>query len=191
MKRFLFAALLLAPAGCRREETADTELAPAKAVASGQKLITFEEKTGAFSCFAPADWKMLEADGSAGSFIQVFGPMEGPDRGKTSISVNRYPNVVDKIRTPQELWSGFKLTDKKMSALEKTTIAGREFPAFHYEAPQHPPNGWKVLYMNRVDTVMIPFEGGFFEITHSAPADSYKDTLPVFEAMVAGFQPKR
>lgn len=191
MKRLLVAALFLVPAGCRREQTADTELVPVKSVVSGQKLITFEEKTGAFSCFAPADWKILEGGGSAGSLMQVFGPMEGPDRAKTSISVNRYPNIVDKIGTPQALWSRLKLTDKKMSALEKTTIAGREFPTFHYEAPQHPPNGWKVLYMKRIDTVMIPSKDGFFEITHSAPAASYKDTFPVFEAMVASFQPKR
>lgn len=191
MKRLLFAALFLVPAGCRREQTANTELVPVKAVVSGQKLITYEEKTGAFSCFAPADWKMLEDGGSAGSFIQVFGPMEGPGRAKTSISVNRYPNAVDKISAPQDLWSRFKLAGKKMSALEKTTFAGREFPAFHHEAPQNPPNGWEVLYMKRIDTVMIPFKDGFYEITHSAPAASYKDTFPVFEAMVASFQPKR
>ena len=78
-----------------------------------------------------------------------------------------------------------------MSELEKLTFAGREVSAFHSEAPQHPPNGWNVLYIKRVDTVMIPFKDGFFEMTHSAPAASYKETLPVFEAMVESFQPKR
>ena len=45
--------------------------------------------------------------------------------------------------------------------------------------------------MNREDTVIIPHQDGFFTISHTAPADTYRKTLPVFEAVVESFQPKR
>lgn len=191
MKRIFLAGLVILAAGCRKKEPAKEDLVSTKAIVAGESLIDFDEKNGFFTCRAPGDWKALEDRGGGGSLVMFFGPMSGPDKGKVSISVTRYPNGVDRIKTPQDSWQAMKITDKKPSLLESIRIGDKKGFSTHHESPQHPPNGWKVLYMNRVDTVMIPFKDGFFEITHSAPAASYKDTLPVFEAMVESFQPKR
>ncbi len=34
------------------------------------------------------------------------------------------------------------------------------------------------------------WKNGFFSISHTAPADAYQRTLPIFEAVVKSFQPK-
>lgn len=190
MNRLILAGLILIAGGCRKKEVAEENLTPTKAVVAGQKLIDFDEQSGAFSCLAPADWKAMEDAAAIGPMLMFFGPMEGPQRGKTSIGIIRYPDAADPFKTPQELWSNI-ISGPKPSPLEKRLFGTQEAYVFHVESPHRAPQTRTTLYMNREDTAMIPFKDGFFEITHSAPADSYKETLPVFEAMVASFQPKR
>lgn len=189
MRRLMLAGLILIAGGCRKKEAAEENLTPTKEVVAGQKLIDFDEKNGAFTCLAPADWKAME-DVSVGPLVMFFGPIEGPQRGKTSIGVIRYPDGADPFKTPQELWNNI-ISGPKPSPLEKRVFGTREAYVFHVESPHRAPESRTTLYMDREDTAMIPFKDGFFEITHSAPADSYQVTLPVFEAMVASFQPKR
>lgn len=190
MKRLLLAALVLVPAACRKSEPAKEELVPTKAVVAGERLIDFDEQSGAFSCRAPADWKAVEDDYSGGPLVMFFGPMSGPLRAKVSISVGRYPDKVDRIKTPQDFVDSLKLTDQNPSALETRVIDGRTVYAVHYDEPQIDPRSRKTLYMNREDTVMIPHKDGFFSISHTAPADAYQRTLPIFEAVVNSFHPK-
>ena len=185
----MLAGLILVAGGCRKEEEAKAGLVPTKAVVAGQNLIGFDEKTGAFSCLAPADWKAME-DVEVGPMVMFFGPMDGPRRGKTSIGITRYPGTADPFKTPQELWDAL-ISGPRPSPLEKRIFGTQEAYVFHLESPHRAPGSRITLYMDREDSAMIPFKDGFFELTHSAPADSYKDTLPVFEAMVASFQPKR
>jgi len=190
MRRLMLAGLILIAGGCRKKEEPKADLVPTKAVVAGQKLIDYDEQTGAFSCLAPADWKAME-DVAVGPMVMFFGPMEGPQRGRTSIGVLRYPDKADPFKTPKERWDALSISDQKPSPLEKRVFGAREVYSYHLESPHRAPEGRKILSMDREDTALIPFKDGFFEITHSAPAASYKDTLPVFEAMVESFQPKR
>lgn len=191
MRRLLIAFLVLTAAACREKAPPQEAAIPTKAVVAGERLIDFRGRTGAFACLAPADWKTLEENAAGGPLAMFFGPSSGPGRGKASISISRYPDGVDRVKTPKDFWQAMKLAGQNPSPLESIQVGGRKAFAVHVETPQHPPEGWKVLYMNREDTVMIPFDDGFFEITHRAPSDSYRLTLPIFEAVVASFQPKR
>jgi hypothetical protein len=190
MKRLLLAALVVLAAACRKPEAAKEDLVPTKAVVAGERLIDFDERGGAFACRAPAEWKAVEDDYSGGPLVMFFGPMNGPRRGTASISVSRYPAVADKIKTPAEFLDMLKLTDRRPSELAARQLDGRTVYEVHYETPQRAPRGRKVLYMNREDAVMIPNKDGFFLISHTAPADAFEATLPVFEAVVESFQPK-
>ena len=42
----------------------------------------------------------------------------------------------------------------------------------------------------REDVALVVVPGGFFEITHSGPVETYRNTLPVFEEVVRSFKPK-
>lgn len=190
MKRLLLAALVLAAAACRKAEAPKEELVPTKAVVSGERLIDFDEQSGAFKCRAPADWKAVEDGYSGGPLVMFFGPMGGDLRAKVSIAVTRYPDKVDRIKTPQDFVAALKRTDQNPSALETRVVDGRTVYAVHYDEPQLDPRTRKVLYMNREDAVLVPHKNGFFSISHTAPADAYQRTLPVFEAVVKSFQPK-
>jgi len=190
MKRLLLAALAALSVSCRKAEPAKEELVPTKAVVAGERLIDFDEQSGAFSCRAPAEWKAVEDNYSGGPLVMFFGPMSGPLRAKVSISVGRYPDGSGQIKTPQDYVDSLKLTDQNPSALETRVIDGRTVYAVHYDEPQIDPRSRKTLYMNREDTVMIPRKDGFFSISHTAPADAYQRTLPIFEAVVKSFQPK-
>ncbi|MFI5346343.1 MAG: hypothetical protein ACHQ51_08210 [Elusimicrobiota bacterium] len=191
MKRTLLAALVVLAAACRKApEAVKEEAVPTKAIVAGERLIDFDEKGGSFACRAPAEWKAVEDDYSGGPLVMFFGPMNGPRRGTASIGVSRYPAVADKIKTPEEFLAMLKLTDRKPSELTSRSVDGRTVYEVHYETPQRAKQGHKVLYMNRADAVMIPGKDGFYLISHTAPADTYQETLPVFQALVDSFRPK-
>jgi hypothetical protein len=188
MKNLLLAALLALTAACRRAAPAPEKEPAARTTAAGARLIAFDERGGAFKCLAPADWKAVEDRGTGGPLAMFFGPAGGARRA--SISVLRYPNGVDAVKTPQDLLDALKLTDRKALDVKTLAAGGRAVTTFHLETPQYPPHGRKVLYMNREDVVLIPTKDGFFELSHVAPADSYKETLPIFDAVVESFQPR-
>ena len=188
MKNILLAGLVLLAAGCRKSETAKGDSVPTRAIVAGARLIEFDEQTGAFTCLAPADWKAMEDKETGGPLVMFFGPLEGPRRGQVVISVSRYPNGADRIKTPQDYRDALKITGQAPSPLEKKILNGRAVYTLHHRSPQRRSGGREVLYMNREDSVMIPYKGGFFEVNHSAPALSYQDTLPLFEALVESFR---
>ena len=190
MRRLALAVLaaLAAPA-CRKAPAAAPDGPPVVAVVGGEELIDFDGADGSFRCRAPARWKALEFKDGAPA-VMMIGPMSGPGRGKSTISVSRYDGVSGTVRTPREYWEAMRLAGEKPSPLETRTVAGRTAYALHLERPQYPPHGWKVLYMNREDVVLIPAGKGFFALSHKAPIDAYQATLAVFEAVVASFTPK-
>jgi hypothetical protein len=191
MNRLIVAALVVLSAACRKApEAAKEELVPTTAVVAGERLIDFDGKDGAFACRAPAAWKTVEDDYSGGPQVMFFGPAAGARPGAASIGVTRYPAVADKIKTPEDYRTMLKLTDRNPSELTSRTVDGRTVYEIHYETPQLAPKGHKVLYMNRADAAMIPCAGGFYLISHTAPADAYQATLPVFQAVVDSFRPK-
>ncbi|MDE2141411.1 MAG: hypothetical protein KGJ84_03225, partial [Elusimicrobia bacterium] len=173
--KFLLAALVVLASACRKApEAAKEEFVPTKAVVAGERLIDFDGKAGDFSCRAPAEWKTVEDDYSGGPLVMFFGPAAGARRGTASIGVSRYPAVGDKIKTPDEFLTMLKLTDRNPSALTSRSVDGRMVYEVHYEVPQRAPQGHKILYMNRADAAMIPCKGGFYLISHTAPADAYQ-----------------
>lgn len=191
MKWLPLAVLLVLAAACRKKEAEPDGLLPTKAVVSGERLVDFDEQHGAFACRAPAAWKAVEDDYSGGPLVMFFGPVNGAGRAKVSISVARYPDRVDGIKTPKDFVDSLKLTEQNPSALETRVVGGRTVYALHNDDPQIDPRSRKTLWMNRQDTVLIPHGDGFFAVSHVAPADAYRRTLPIFEAVVASFQPKK
>lgn len=189
MNRAALAALLLLAAACKKAPPASPDEPPTVATVAGERLIDYDGPKGLFRCRAPAEWKALEFDDRTPS-VMLAGTIRGPLRGKVAISITYYDGANDPVTTPQAYWDGLKVSGQKPSPLETRTAGGRTVYALHAERPQHPPHGWKVLWMNREDTVLVPAKKGFFALTHSAPADAYAQTLPVFEALVASFDPK-
>src|SRR5260221_11995658 len=103
--------------------------------------------------------------------------------GAVMISVARYPDGVDRIRTPQDYWQALRLTERHPSALETRLINGRTVYATHFDAPLRRGESRQVLAVDREDAVLFPARDGFFAVSHPAPAADYRRTLPVFETV--------
>lgn len=190
MKGCAFLLALAVAAGCRKPAPSAPEDAavPTRAVVAGVALIDYDAATGEFSCRAPGQWKTLEDD-KLGARVMFFGPGTAKYPRSVSISVLRYPNG-ERIATPKQFRDALELSGQNPSPLESRTADGRTEYRLHYDAPQRPLHGYKTLYMKRDDVVMIPVKDGFFALVHSAPQETYAETLPVFEAIVASFRPK-
>lgn len=190
MKRFASVLALILAAGCRKAPPADpaAEAVPTRAVVAGVALIDYDSAAGEFSCRAPGQWKALE-DGKLGPRVMFFGPGSAKYPRSVSISVLRYPDG-ESIKTPRDFFDSLKLSGQNPSPLVTRSANGRTEYALHYDMAQRPLHGYKTLYMKREDVVMVPAKDGFFALVHSAPAETYAETLPVFDALVASFQPK-
>ncbi len=189
MKSLPLAFAVLLGAACRRSAPPEEPIAPARADDAGVSLVDYDAATGEFSCRAPGDWRTLE-DKSRGPRVMFFGPGGAQSALPVAISVSRYPDG-SRIRTPQAYWNALKLSDQNPSPLQARAVGGRTAYAFHYELARRPLRGRKVMSMKREDVVLIPVQDGFFALAHSAPAEDYARTLPVFEDVVASFRPKR
>ena len=148
---------------------------PAGGGAAGWTLADYAAPAGAYRCRAPERWKVKEEAGGDAMFF-------GPDR--VSIGVGRYAGD-GRVKTPQD----YARSLRGASPLEKTAIGGKTVYRLHRTVAVRAHNSEKVLYEKREDAALIPAGKGFFAIEHRAPAGSYQATLPVFEAMVASFQP--
>ncbi|HEX4046868.1 MAG TPA: hypothetical protein VH309_03495 [Elusimicrobiota bacterium] len=190
MRRPAIVLAAVLAAGCRKAAPPanEAQAVPTRAVVAGVPLIDYDAATGEFSCRAPGEWRALE-DKSIGPRVMFFGPGTAKYPGSVAIAVLRYPDG-GTIKTPQDYWDSLKLSDQDPSPLSTREINGRTAYALHYAVAQRPLHGYKVLYMKRKDVVMIPVKDGFFAISHSAPEETYEETLPVFEAIVASFRPK-
>lgn len=189
MKRLLIAVLLTNLASCKKKETAPAQ-APVKAVVTGLEMIDYQEPSGAFEVVGPADWKVREDD-QLGPSVMFLGPGTSKYPRSVSISVSRYPNQVDKSPDPKKYYAGMELIEshKLVMPYTKRVIGAREVECYAFESPFRRLHERKIAYQKREDTVIIPFAGGFYSISHDAPVDIYKETLPVFEAVVASFKP--
>lgn len=191
MKRsaLLFAACL-ALAACRKSEPAAADLTPTKETVAGVELIDYDPPKGAFTCRAPGAWKARE-DSNGTDSIVFIGP--GSPEGGAYIHILQYPHGKnDQWSDADKYAASFWEIDPKMKqpALEKLKIGDNTVIRFSQERPFRKPHSGAIEHMVRHDYALIPVKGGFFEISHSAPVDSYQATLPVFEAVVRSFKPK-
>lgn len=185
----LVLAVLVAAAACRKPAAPAEPSSPqTREVVAGTALIDYVSAAGDFSCRAPGDWRALE-DKTLGPRVMFFGPGDEKFPRSVQISVLRYPDGGN-IRTPQDFWNSLKVSGRAPSPLESRTVNGRTVYAVHYDEEQRPLHGKRVLYVKRSDAVLIPAQDGFFAVTHVAPAEIYLRTMPVFDAVVASFQPK-
>lgn len=173
MKRLLLTMLACLAAACKQGGQAP----PAEPVA-GAEMIAYESPRGTFSCMAPADWKVQE--GVVDDGVIFFGPPGA------SISVLRHGS--DAAAYARSYWEVAE--DRRPPVVEKKALGGLDALVFHTERPFRKPHSSKIEYMTRKDHALIPAKGGFFEVVHTAPVDSYQRTLPIFEALVSGFKPK-
>jgi len=187
----LLLAAVFAASACK--QSAPENPVPTKEVAAGFDMIDFNAPNGTFTTRAPADWGSPEraADGDNVSFISR--PLAQCGGRLAFINFVRYPeSAADKTTDARKYAETFweVAPDNKQPAIEEKRLGDHDVILLHLEQPFRKPHSKKIEYMLRQDHAFIPVKGGFFQIWHSAPADCYQATLPVFEAVVRGFKPK-
>lgn len=192
MKRplILTIAACIALSACKKSEPAAVNPTPTKETVAGVALIDYDPPKGAFTCLAPAAWKGRE-ETEVTDTITFLGPWS--PKGGVYIHILQYPHGGnDRWKDAEKYANSFREIDpdNKQPALEKLKIGDNTVIRFHQERPFYKPHSRKVDHIERHDYALIPVKGGFFEIWHVAPADSYRDTLPVFESVVRSFKPK-
>jgi hypothetical protein len=184
MRRAALAVLLVLGAGaCRRLLPPKASKAAKQASAAGFALTDFDQKLGEYTCRAPADWWVLE-DPVDGQDVMFFGPP------RVSISIGRYDGRTGPVKTPRDYYEAAERSGAKVGPLAKDVVDGRTIYRLSEVAPVRYPNSPKVLYVRRADVALIPAKTGFYAVEHRAPADSYRATLPVFEAIVDSLKPR-
>lgn len=184
----LLFALTVGLSACKRGAPEGADLTPTKEVIGGVEMIDYDDEKGAYSCLAPRLWGIHE-DGGA-TFV---GPRDPKTTGSSYITILKYPESAPQWTDAQKYAESFWEIDprNKQPILEKRKIGDLTVILFHQERPFHKLHSNKAEYMLRYDYALIPIKGGFFSIVHRAPANAYEATLPVFEAVVKSFQPKR
>lgn len=189
MKRAALAVLLIAGfAACKKAPQAPA--VPVKETVAGFGMIDYTPPQGAFMCRLPGDWKGEEDKTTSGNdTVSLIGPLK--DKRLAFIHILHYRKGDQWTDAKKYADSFWEITpNNEQPALEKTQVNGNEVIRFNFQQPYRKNHSKKVEYMERLDYALIPTKDGFFELWHSAPADCYKETLPVFEAVVRSFKPK-
>ena len=186
----LMIAAYIALAACKKSEPAAENLTPTKETVAGTALIDYDPPSGAFTCRAPGAWKGRE-ETDVTDTITFIGPWS--PKGVAYINILQYPHGEhDQWKDAETYANSFWQKDPagKQPAVETLKIGGNTVLRLHQDRPFRKLHSNKVEYMERHDFALIPVKGGFFAISHSAPVDSYQETLPIFEAVVRSFKPK-
>jgi hypothetical protein len=184
-------ALLLLAASCKKQDQAERDDGlPVKSVINGTDMLEYREPSGAFESNAPANWKLRETS-DLGPEVTFIAPGTATRPFSVNISFAKYPNPMDKSPDPLHYYNGLSLIESYKLALPfgKRTVGGREVESYAFEHPFRKMHSKKVEYQQRNETVIFRIPGGFWVIEHHAPADEYKATYPIFEAVVASFKP--
>lgn len=184
-------AVCAALSSCKKSEPAAVDLTPTMETVAGVNLIDYDSPKGAFTCRAPADWKGRERVDGWTDTVTFVGPWS--EKGMAHISVLQYPHAKNDQWTDADKYAAsfWQITqDGKQPLVEKKRIGGNTAILLHLERPHRKVHSKKIEYMMREDYALIPVKGGFFSIKHSAPVHMYRETLPVFEAVVRSFKPK-
>ena len=190
MNRILLVSLtaLIVAVACKKIEATSAALST-KEVAANAALIDYDSPRGDFTCRAPRFWK-AEEGASAADVISFIGPPT--PRGMTFIHIFRHPSKTDRESNARKYAESFREIDPagKRPQLETKRISNADVIFFHQERPQPQLHSKKTVRLERHDYALIPTKNGFFEIIHSAAADHFQETLPIFDAIVRSFKSK-
>ena len=186
--------VVLAVSACKRVEGEHPRnVLPVQEVVAGVPLIDFNAP--GFSCRAPSEWGVPEMKYSQQAGTLFVGPDDPVKKTSARIAVHKYPEFENgRYKDAKEYAETFWQLDQKNEGqpkVEQKKIGDATVFTFHQERKNYRVHGSpKIDYWIRYDYALIPIKGGFFEIVHQAPTDSYEKTLPVFEAVVKSFKPK-
>lgn len=187
MKPALVLAIFAVLCACKRSSQEAATTVPTTEVVAGVALIDFEAAEAKFSCRVPGEWGVLPGkyfDPSKGLLLS------GPQA--THISISKYPDLDPRYKDARAYAETFWMLDPKGKQPEITQEKIGELTVlrFHYERMPYPKRTRNSDRPERLDFALIPVNGGFYEIQHSASVDTYLKTFPVFEAVVRSFRPK-
>lgn len=136
---------------------------------------SYRDPAGLFRCELPSGWRALERPGSV-----IFAPPVGRASGG-SIGVFRYgPGTL--FKTPQDYVAAQRLA-AQVGPVSERALRGRtvlEFEAERRGLQLHGTRGPDL----REAYALVPFEGGFLAVVHSAPADAYAETEPAYRRLL-------
>ncbi|MDX6770613.1 MAG: hypothetical protein SF051_13850 [Elusimicrobiota bacterium] len=188
MREALALVLLLSLNACKKaaEETAASTNAT---IVAGLELLPYVEASGEFSTVGPADWKVKE-DSTYGASVLMLGPGTARFPRSVSIGIGGYPNKVDKSADPKWYYDGYSMIESYNTVVpfEKRVIGGVEVDYYEFDRPFRRIHERKVIYTMRESVAIVRVPGGFYRISHHAPVEIYRETYPVFEAVVANFK---
>lgn len=185
--------ILLVSACGKQAET--TSGGPAKDAPPAVEYTDYAPPAKTYSCRAPARWKAEETSDYGPDEVSFItsrskGLSMTSRPSSISISISKFPNKSDRYIDAEAYAKARAAVDGHAPAYEITRVSGRTVVRFSRERAASKMHSKKPLYPIHEDVALIVVPSGFFEISHSAPADSYRDTLAVFEEVVRTFQPK-
>ncbi len=185
MKLAVALAVIAVFSACKRSAPDTADSVPIKEVVAGVPMIDFEATETKFSARVPADWGVRQE--------KYLDPKKGVvlSGGKgTSIFIFKYPEMDPQTDARKYAETAFMLSSKGQPEITEERAGERTVLRYHYERMPYPKRTRDADRPNRIDVVLIPVKGGFYELQHIASVDSYQKTLPVFEAVVRSFKPK-
>jgi len=187
MKLALALAVLGVFSACKRPPQEASDSVPVKEVVAGVPMIDFQAPEAKFSARLPADWGAR----SEKQLSREKGVVLSPEGVKgLRITIFKYPEMdpyTDARKYAETMWQ--LSLDNKQPQITEENIDGTTVLRFHYERMPYPKRTRNDDRPDRLDFALFPVKGGFYQIQHQAPLDSYEKTLPVFEAVVRSFKP--
>ncbi|MBI5246767.1 MAG: hypothetical protein HY923_06265 [Elusimicrobia bacterium] len=177
---------VLALSACKKAAGTAADAFPVKDTIAGVPMIEFDSPEAHFSCLAPRDWGIVPEKRLQGYKGAAF------TLSDVSISILKYPESSPDVKDARKFAESFWQADVngKQPDIAEENIGGATVLRLHIEREPLIPHSKTKRPPVRHDFVLVPVKGGFYEISHSAPAASYQKTLPVFEAIVRSFKPK-
>lgn len=176
---------------CKKSEPENPT--PTKEVAAGFAMIDFDAPKDSFTVRAPSEWGIDSKPRDGDNISFVSRPLAACGGRLAFINFVRYPESPTDTKTDARKYAEtfWEVTpDNKQPEVTQKKMGDNEVIQLHYDRPFRKLHSTKIQYMMREDHAFIPVKGGFFQIWHSAPADCYQATIPVFEAVVRSFKPK-
>ncbi|MCR4294797.1 MAG: hypothetical protein NUW21_04635 [Elusimicrobia bacterium] len=187
MKPALALAALVALSACKRAPEEGPVAVPTQEVVAGVEMIDFTSDEAKFTARLPGRWGVREEKHLERSLgISLSGPVG------THIVIFKYPEINPQYKDARVYADSIALItpDGKPPVVTEEKMGDHNVLRFHYERMPYPKRTRDSDRPNRLDFALIPVKDGFYEIKHTASVDTYRKTLPVFEAVVRSFKPR-